>query len=344
MEKLIKKLSALSGTSGYECRINEQIADLFKKVADDVRTDNLGNVIALKRCGKENAKKLVIEAHIDEIGLMVSDIDEHGFLSLTPVGGVDPRVLPCLEVTVHGKRDIKGIIGAKPPHIQNPEDKDKSAKMTDMAVDTGLLADEVKKLVRVGDSITFDSPCIKLGKHQLSGKSLDDRASVAVVYKVMEEAEGLNVDLYAVLSSFEEIGGYGARTAAYGINPDLAIAIDVCHGTTPDNSYSAFDIGSGTIISTGPNIHPKIFERLTECARINKIKHEIDVDGGDTGTDAWVMQVVREGIPMGLLSIPLKYMHTSVETMSIKDAEATRDLLVCFAEELENDVEGWLCL
>ena len=180
---------------------------------------------------------------------------------------------------------------------------------------------------------------------QFSGKSLDDRASIAALLKVMENLGKirLDADVYAVASVQEEVGGYGAMTAAFGIEPDLAIAIDVCHGITPDNSYCAYDVGCGAVVTCGPNIHPKIFKRLMDTAQKYNIKTEIDVDGGDTGTDAWVMQVVREGIPTGLLSIPLKYMHTAVETIAISDGEAVSALLTFFIQDIDGE-EEWLCL
>lgn len=345
MKELIKKLSDMRGISGYEYRISNEIKRMFEPFCDDVKTDALGNIIAVKKCGKENPMKILIEAHCDEIGLMVKDIDEKGFLTIVNVGGVDPRILPSLEVVVHGKRDVKGIIGAKPPHIQSAGEERKSFLMKDMAVDTGLGAEEVKKIISVGDSITIAQSCGELLPGQFSGKSLDDRASIAAVLRVMENLGKikLNADVYAVASVQEEVGGYGAMTAAFGIEPDLAVAIDVCHGITPDNSYCAYEVGCGAVVTCGPNIHPKIFKRLMDTAQKYNIKTEIDADGGDTGTDAWVMQVVREGIPTGLLSIPLKYMHTSVETISVSDAEAVAALLTFFIQDID-DGEEWLCL
>ena len=346
MKELIKTLSNMRGISGYEYRINENIKGIIKDYCDDVQIDNLGNIIALKKCGKENAKKVLIEAHIDEIGLMASDIDENGFISIVNVGGIDPRILPSAEVIVHGKRDIKGVIGAKPPHLLKDGEEEKSSKMKDMAIDTGLSADEVKSLVSIGDSITMAAECTELLNDRIAGKSLDDRACAAAVITILKniQKENLPFDVYAVFAAKEEVGGFGAMTATYSIMPDIAIAIDVCHGVTPDNSKDAYEIGDGCVIDVGPNIHPKISDRLIATAKEFDIKHQIEVEGGNTGTDAWVMQVVGEGIPTGLLSVPLKYMHTTVETISVSDVEAVANLLTFFLKNLNDEMEEWLCL
>lgn len=346
MKKLIKELSDLRGISGFEYRISDKIAEYFRPYADDVTVDTLGNVIAVKRCGKENAKKIMIEAHCDEIGLMVRDIDDRGFVTMAMVGGIDARILPSSEVVIHGRKDVPGVIGAKPPHLQEADEAKKASKLTDMAIDTGMNADEVKKYVSVGDSITLAQSVGELGGGQFSGKTLDDRAGVAALITTMKNLMKIktDVDVYAVAAVQEEVGLRGAKTAAYSIDPNLAIAVDVCHGITPDNSDNAFETGSGAVISIGPNIHPKLQKRLSETAEKYHVKTELDVDGGDTGTDAWAIQVSRCGVPTALLSIPLKYMHTSVETLSVSDVSAVSELLTYFIQNLDDSLEEWLCL
>lgn len=343
MDKLIKTLSDMRAVSGFEYRISENIAELFRPYSDEVRIDTLGSVIAVKRCGRENAPRVMIEAHTDEIGLMVKDIDERGFITFVNVGGVDPRILPSAEVTIHGKHDVLGIIGAKPPHLQSAGESAKSAKITDMAIDVGMSADEVREIISVGDSITLPQSWGMLDGGQFSGKSLDDRASVALLIDVMKRLERvkLDVDVYAVAAVQEEVGCRGAQTAAFEIDPTVAVAVDVCHAVTPDNSYNAFDAGSGVVMSIGPNIHPAVQKRLSDTASKYNIKTSTDVDGGETGTDAWTIQVARCGIPTGLLSIPLKYMHTSVETLDIEDVKSASSLLTFFIQDFCG--EEWLC-
>ena len=342
MRKLIKQLSDLRGISGFEYRLNNEIKKMLEPYADEVRTDALGNVIAIKRCGKENAPSVMVEAHCDEIGLMVTSVTKEGFITFANVGGVDPRILPSLEVTVHGRRDIFGVVGIKPAHLL---EDGKSVKIRDMAIDTGLSADEVKELVSVGDSITIAQSVGKIGSRQWSGKTLDDRASLAAVIQLMKNLKNVQLfaDVYAVAAVQEEVGCRGGKVAAYGINPTMAIAIDVTHGITPDNSDGAFELGSGAVVAVGPNIHPMLSKRLFETAKKHKIKTETEVEGGDTGTDAWEMQVAANGIPTALLSIPLKYMHTSVETLAVSDVEAVTELLENFIKELEEDI-SWLNL
>ena len=334
-------LSDLRGISGFEYRISDEIIKMFKPYFDEISTDALGNIIALKKGNKGN-KKIMLEAHCDEIGLLVSDIDENGFLSFVNIGGVDSRILLSAEVIVHGKKDIKGVIGAKPPHLQESGEADKSIKIKDMSIDTGLSVDEVKENIIIGTPVTLSQSVGKLLNNNISLKTLDDRAGVAAVLEIFKTAD-IDADLYASISVQEEVGLRGAKVSAFSLMPDFAIAIDVCHAVTPDNSKEAFDAGSGVVITVGPNIHPRISDKLQEIAKKNEIKTNIEVCSSDTGTDAWAIQVAGSGIPTGLLSIPLKYMHTSVETMNLDDFSALVSLIDKFLKESDEFSEDWLC-
>ena len=342
MQNLLKELSDLRGASGHEYRINKEIAKMFEYYCDEVRIDALGSVIAYKSCGEENAPKIMLEAHIDEIGLTVNSITDEGYIYFSNLGGVDQRILPSSEVIVHGKRDIEGIVGI-PPSVMG--DKDKSFKARELAIDTGLSAEAVKSIVSVGDSITLPQSVGELGNGQFSSKTMDDRASVAAILQVMENIKDckLNCDIYAVGAVQEEVGCRGGKTTSFGIMPDMAIAIDVTHGITPDNSENAIEVGAGTAMSKGPNIHPKLVERLEKTATLNNIPYSIEIDGGATGTDAWEIQVSGGGIPVALMSIPLKYMHTSVETVAVSDVIDTARVITEFVKGLEGDT-SWLSL
>lgn len=342
MRKLIERLSELRGTSGHEYRISDLIAAEFEPYADEIIKSPLGSVIAVKKCGIENAPSVMIEAHMDEIGLMVSSITDDGFVTFTDIGGVDERILPSLEVTIHGRVDVSGVIGIIPAEYT---DTSKSYKSEDLAIDTGLSKAELTKLISVGDCITLPQSVGRLGKKQISLKTMDDRASVAVLVDVLKKLknEQLSCDIYAVSAVQEEVTGAGGKTSAFSIKPDIAIAIDVTHGITPDNSESAFRLGSGTIIGKGPSLHSKLTDRLIDICKAEQIKYDLEIEGGYTGTDAWDIQTSRGGIATALLSIPLKYMHTSVETLDIRDVKATSRLITKFISGLEGDI-SWLSL
>ena len=320
--KLIEKLSNLCGVSGYEYNVAEYVSELFGEYCDEVYSDPLGNVIAVKKSTQPNAPKLMIEAHMDEIGLMVTDIDEDGFLRFTQVGGIDARILPANEAIVHGKEDVFGIIGAKPPHLMTAEESGKTTPMSELYIDIGYSREQVMKIVQPGDTATFRNKTLVMKNGTVSTKSQDDRTSVAVLASVMKKLAKYDApyDIYYCACVQEEVGLRGAKTAAYGINPDMAIVIDVCHATTPDSgSDEAFDFGSGAILTKGPNIHPKLLSSVMSAMDDAGISYELEVEGGDTGTDAWAVQVSRCGIPTVLFSIPLRYMHTPVETVSCAD-------------------------
>lgn len=344
MKKELLELSALGGISGFESTAAPKVRSLLEQFCDEISSDTLGNIIGIKHCGKKDAKKVMLEAHIDGIGLMVKDIDERGFITFTNIGGVDTRILPSAEVIVCGKEELFGVIGAKPPHLQKPGEADKPSKISDMAIDVGLSCEEVKKLVTPGDMITFAGGAKKLSSKIISGKYLDDRAGLISLLICMDELKNtdLDFDLVILAAVQEEVGCRGAAVGTHNVTPDAAFVVDVCHGDTPDaGSESIFKLGSGTVVSMGPNIHPYLAELALTVAKDKKIKHSPDVDGGDTGTDAWEVQVAAGGVPTLLLSIPLRYMHTTVETLSFDDVNATGKLL---AETIKNlDLEVLSC-
>ncbi len=335
--EILKKLSEAPGVSGSESGVAEIIAEEFRKYADEVRTDALGNVIALKKGSDPSPRRIMIAAHMDEIGLMVSEI-EKGFIRFTTVGGIDERILPGQEVIVHGLRPLPGVIATKPPHLLTPEEPKKVTPRDQLFIDVGLPEEEVSSLVRVGDFISFAARCVRLQGDMASGKAFDDRASVAAIIFCLEQLSHMKHrwDIYAVATSQEELGLRGAVVSAYGIAPDLAIAVDVGFGDSPGVSEAeTITVGKGPAIAVGPNFHPLLREALVKTAKDLEIPYQIEAIPGPSGTDAWAIQVSREGVPTALLSIPLRYMHTPVETLSIKDIERTGLLLASFISRLE---------
>ncbi|MBE7031004.1 MAG: M42 family metallopeptidase [Ruminococcaceae bacterium] len=336
MTELTGQLCMMRGVSGHEHRISKDIAALFAPLCDTVEIDPLGSVIACRK-GTGDGGTVMMEAHMDEIGLMVKEIDENGFLYLTNIGGIDARILPANEVVVHGKTDLPGVVGAKPPHILGAEERKAALPLDKLYVDVGLSADKVREQISVGDSITFESTPLCLAGGRLSVKSQDDRSSVGVLLSVLEQLKHVSLpfDLYAVAAVQEEVGLRGSGCAAYRIQPDFAIAIDVCHGDTPDASENTFPLGSGAVVTKGPNIHPVLVQALTKVLDEHHIPYLIDIDGGDTGTDAWAIQIAGNGIPTLLFSLPLRYMHTPIETLQISDLNATAQGICRFLQSIE---------
>ena len=335
---LLKRLSEAKGVSGYEDEVRAIVAEEFGRYADEVRTDKMGNVIALKK-GQGRGRRIMLASHMDEIGLIVTRIEE-GFLRFTSVGGFDDRVLLGQEVVVHGRRDLPGVIGSRPPHVLSEEEREKIIPKEKLFIDVGLPPEEVERLVRVGDLVTIWRRFTRLGGDFVVGKAFDGRAGVAAIAVCLEalaSAEHL-WDVYAVATVQEEVGLRGATTSAYGLAPDMAIAIDVGFGRQPGVSEAeTIEMGKGPAIAFGPNIHPKLYQALVEVARELEIPYQVEPIPGRSGTDAWAIQVTREGIPTALLSIPLRYMHTSVETLSLGDVERTGRLVAGFIERLDEE-------
>ena len=341
MKKKLMALSALGGISGFEFSVTEEVEKLFKTYCDEVETDKMGNVVGVIRSPKKNAGRVMLEAHVDVIGLMVSSISEDGFLSFQPIGGVDSAVLPGAEVIVCGTEELFGVIGAKPPHLQTG--KQSAAKMEDMVIDIGLSGEKVRQKVSVGDMVYFAEKPAALSGKVLSGRGFDDRAGIVSLLICLEKLKGTNLpfDLYVVAAVQEEPGLRGATMVTERLAPDCACVVDVCHGDTPDaGSDSIFKLGSGAVISFGPNIHPYLAKLATEVAKQEKIDFSPDADGGDTGTDAWAVQIAAEGVPVLLLSIPLRYMHTTVETLHFDDVKAVGSLLCETLKKLDLEVLG----
>jgi len=330
---LLKKLSNAQGIAGHEEPICAMIVNELKPLVDQVRVDKLGNVVGLKQgVGPEPRRSIMLAAHMDEIGLMVSGI-EKGFLRLAKIGGIDTRVLPGQPILVHGRKDLAGVIGFRPPHVLPPDKRDKVVPLEDLLADVGLPAREVEKWVRVGDVISFRSEAVDLKNEILAGKAFDNRSSVAAMIFCMEALTRLRPqwNVLAVATIQEETRLLGAAVSAYELNPDAAIAIDVTFATQFSVSENqACELGKGPSIAMGPNMHPHLTQRLIDTAKRLEIPYQLEAAAGSSGTDAWAIQVAREGIPSAVIGVPTRYMHTPVETLSVQDVERTGRLLAEF--------------
>ncbi len=344
---LLKQLSQTTGISGHEAPIRSAILAEWGRYAAETRVDKLGNAIALKP-GKhpstalrsaQDAKRhtIMLASHMDEIGLMVAGINR-GFIRVTALGGVDPRILLGQEVIVHGRKDLPGVIACTPPHLLKPGEREKIIGLEKLWIDVGLAARQVDRLVEIGDLVSIRRTAIDLKGGLLAGKAFDNRASVAAVAVCLEQLQTLNHawDVIAVATVQEETALLGATTAAFGLAPDVAVVIDTTYGTqdgTPADE--SFAVGNGPTIGIGPNMHPKMTQGLRDAAKRLELTTHLEPTTGHTGTDAWVVQVAGEGIPTGLLGIPIRSMHTPVETVSPKDVERTGRLLAEFIAGLD---------
>ncbi len=348
VKQFFRTLSEASGISGYEQEVAEPIKEACLW-ADEIRTDKLGNVIMLKKGqGAKGRPKIMLAAHMDEIGLIITKIEKDGFLRFSTVGGFDQRVLLGQEVIVHGKAQLTGIIGAKPPHVQTQGEQNQAVKLEDLFIDVGYdTVGQVQELVRIGDLATIKREVVDLQGSLMAGKAFDDRAGVAAIFecfKVLTELKH-EADVYGVATVQEEVGLRGAVTSTYGIVPDLGIAIDVGFGDQPGLPESdTIKLSQGPGVAIGPHVHPKVYERMVETAKEWNINYSVDPSPSPGGTDAYAIQVTRAGVATILLSIPLRYMHTPIETLDYEDVKRTGKLMALFIAGLDNEfVEGLTC-
>ena len=332
--KLLKTLTETDAPSGYEAQIAPVVQELWEPYVDKITTDRVGSLIAIKHGrSPEPRPRLLLAAHMDEIGLMVARIVEHegqGFLRVTNLGGVDRRQAYAQLVTVHGRKELRGVIGCLPPHLLPDERKDKAYGYEDLVIDLGLPLADVEANVSIGDFVSFHQPLRKLLGQRVSGKALDNRASVAAVTICLEYLHGRDHDwdVVAVATAQEETRLLGAYTSAFSQRPDAAIAIDVTFGKGPStNDENTFELGSGPVLDIGPNVHPGIYKALQDAAEALEMSVNIGTHSRYSGTDAFGLQIARDGIPTGLVGIPLRYMHTMVESLDLKDVERTGRLL-----------------
>ncbi len=315
--------------SGFESYASG-VKSLLEPLVDECYVDASGNVIGHRRSGVPNAKKILLDAHLDEIGLIVTKIDDNGFLHFTNLAGFSSVILPAATVTVRGKRSLPGVVATLPPHLLTKEDQEKPLPMKKLVVDIGYSAERARELVKVGDPILLCQECADLLNNRVSGKALDNRAGVAVLLNVLNEIQKmpLPVDLYVAFSAGEEFSGFGARHAAWEIAPDEALIIDVTHGIsvgTPKDK--AFELGSGAVIGISPVLNGGVTGSLMDVTNRCKIPYSREAMSGRTGTNSDCIATSRCGVAAGLVSIPLRYMHSGCEVVDLGDMQACARLI-----------------
>ncbi len=334
---LIRRLSEARGPSGRETPITQYLQELWQPLCHTLRVDAMGNLIGVRYGnGPEPRRRLMFAAHMDEIGLIVTGLED-GFLHIGAIGGTDRRVLLGQPVIVHGRRDLPGVIGARPPHVLSAEERSKILPWHKLYVDVGLPPQEVAELVAVGDTIAFDRKLVELKNGLVAGKALDNRVSVAVVTLALEELSrrAHAWDIYAVATVQEEVGTKGALVSAYGVAPDAAVALDCTFAQqADDNGNGTYEMNKRVYLGVGPNFHPGLLAELKRVAEREEIPVGLDPAPGHSGTDAWAVQVAREGVPTALLEVAVRYMHQPVETVALRDVERAARLLAAFAAQL----------
>ncbi|MGK2955400.1 MAG: M42 family metallopeptidase [Solirubrobacterales bacterium] len=342
---LLDKLLNTPGPSGYEL----PAAEVWREAADfaTVTTDGLGGSIAT--IGDDDEAPLVaVVGHIDEIGLVVTHIDDKGFLYFAPIGGWDPQILVGQRVTITGNEgQVPGVAGRLPIHLLDPEQRKKVVKLKEMHIDIGVDdKEEAEALVSVGDPVVIDTEPMAVAGGRLVSRSMDNRLGSYIALEALrrcDENKKLKARFSAVAAVQEEIGLFGSRTAAFTVRPDLAVAIDVTHATDApgvnEKEVGSHPFGSGPVIGRGSTLSPKLYEMLKSAAESADIPFSVGASGNSTHTDADSLQISRTGIPTGLVSIPLRYMHSPVEMVDLADVESTVQLIVAFVESIEPGVD-----
>ncbi len=338
--KLLKQLSEIAGAPGFEYRVRNLIKETGKNYVDEVHTDNMGNLTLFKK-GRSN-QKVMLAAHMDEIGFMVTYIDNKGFVRFQPLGGFDPKTVVSHRVKIHGKEDIYGVISTKPIHIMTPDERNKMPQLKDFFIDTGRTKEELETLIEPGNPITRDAECIEMG-NCINGKSLDNRISVFILLEVLKKLKDqtLPFDVYAVFSVQEEVGLRGVQTATLAIQPDYAFAIDTTiafdlPGAAPQDTVTGLGEGVAIKLMDGGVIADyRLVDFMKKTAQKHKITYQTEaLPAGGTDT-ARMQQFVKNGSIAGAFSIPTRHLHQTIESVHKQDVCAAIDLIAACLNEMD---------
>lgn len=328
LKEMIFTLSEAAGPSGDETGAADAAAELLRPYVDSVTRDVMGNLVGIRCCKKRGAKCVLLDAHLDEVCLRVTGHDR-GFLKFTAVG-IDPRLLPGLEVRVLSQPPVYGVVTCLPPHVLTQQEREKPFEADRLYIDCGMTSDEAEKNVPVGIYAVYATRPFLMGDKLICGKALDDRACFAVLVRTMEllQSHTLPVDVCVLGSLQEESTGMGARVGCFNLMPDYGIAVDVTFGDTPDSPREqTFPLGGGPTVGFGPTLNRRMSLELMQTAQEQQIPCTREVLEGNTGTNSMQMQICREGIAAACVSLPLRYMHTPIEAVHLDDVENTARLL-----------------
>ena len=340
-KEFLKRILTAPSVTGFEEKVQQQVRDYVKPFADDIRTDVHGNVIAARN---PNAPlRVMLAGHCDQIGLIVNYIDKEGFIYVLTVGGWDVQNLVGVRVKIWSATgSVDGVIGKKPIHLMDDDDKKKVPKVKDLWIDIGAKnKEDAESVVSVGDPVTVELEYRELRNGLIAAPATDDKAGMWVVMEALRRIDPvkLKVGVFAVSTVQEEVGLRGSRTSAYGIDPHIGIATDVTFATDcptiEKKENGDVTLGSGPVLTRGPNMTTKLVNALTDIAKNHSIPVQIVAEGKITGTDAGSIQVNRSGVATALISIPNRYMHTPVEVISLNDIDRAADLMARYCESIE---------
>ncbi len=340
-DTLLEKLLAVSVTPDEEENLHSLLKKEIYHYSDKIESFKNGCLIAFKT-GTPGLCSLMLDAHIDEVFAVVTGMTEDGFLRFH-TNSIDEKILPGAIVTVHGTRGLKGIIGVKPHHLIPEEDFKKAFEIKNLFIDCGLSKTEVEQIVPIGSFVTFLPNYLRLNS-SVSSKSLDDRVGAFILVEILKRLKRSRpiVNVICHFASQEETTGFGATTSTYDLRPDFAIAIDVTHGTSPNvSNVVASELGKGPVVFIGPSMDRLIVQKILDVSSKYDIPIQKEI-GLFSGTDATDIQVVGEGIPVSVVSVPLRYMHTAVELANVRDIEQTINLLSLFILEIDENFMGGL--
>lgn len=339
----LRRLIASPSPSGFEQPVQAVIRAELEQYSDDIRTDVHGNVIASLNAG--GSPRVMLTAHCDELGLMARYIDEDGFIYFATIGGFDPSTLPGSRVQIHTPDGpILGVVGRKPVHLMHGDEYEKAPKLSELWIDIGAKnKEEARKLVPIGSVMTRAAGLEPLRGDLMVSRALDDKAGifavVEAVRRIHQQRERLKAGVFFVSAVQEEVGLRGARTGAFGVDPRIAVAVDVTytsdHPTTSKQEIGEVALNGGPVITIGGHINPRVYQMLVAAADAAKIAYQIDPQARGTGTDTDVIQVTRSGVATGLVSIPCRYLHTGSEIVSLHDIDEVAELLARFALALD---------
>ena len=343
--EFLKKLLSIPGPSGYEGAAAKAWRTEAEKFTE-VRGDRMGNSFATLNGG--GIPRIMLAGHIDEIGLMVTHVEDGGLLRFQGVGGWDPQVLVGQRVLVQTKNgEVPGVIGKKAIHVMEPDERKKVSEIKSLWIDIGAKdGDEAKERVRVGDVAVIDQHLLELPNGRIASRSLDNRMGAFVVLealRLLSEEDGIAPEVVAVACVQEEIGLYGARGAAFGLDPDAAIAVDVTHATDtpgiPKNEHGDHALGSGPVVTRAVNLSPFVTEGLIDTAEGEGVSYTLEADSRSTSTDADAIQFTRAGIATGLVSVPNRYMHSPNEIVDLEDLTSCARLIAAYIKSLKKDTD-----